>query len=171
MSDMYVSNKNESIRLFKNPILDALSYVHWSMPLIFWLPIVGYFLYRAVVAGDALYLVVLAVLGGVVFWSLSEYLLHRFVFHYEPSSGWGQRIHFLIHGVHHDYPNDSKRLVMPPPLAVLLAIPFLVFLEPMMVYFILFVLGFVFGSLFNVLLNCSIYNRCSQCWTSQSLIS
>jgi sterol desaturase/sphingolipid hydroxylase (fatty acid hydroxylase superfamily) len=63
----------------------------------------------------------------VVFWSLSEYLLHRFVFHYEPSSGWGQRLHFLIHGVHHDYPNDSKRLVMPPPLAVLLAIPFFVF--------------------------------------------
>ena len=32
-------------------------------------------------------------------------------------------------------------------------VPFLVFLDPMMVYFILFVLGFVFGSLFNVLLN------------------
>ena len=37
-------------------------------------------------------------------WSLAEYLLHRFVFHFEPDTRWGRRLHFIIHGVHHDYP-------------------------------------------------------------------
>jgi sterol desaturase/sphingolipid hydroxylase (fatty acid hydroxylase superfamily) len=46
------------------------------------------------------------------------------VFHYEPSSDWGKKIHFLVHGVHHDYPNDSKRLVMPPVVSVPLALLF-----------------------------------------------
>lgn len=42
VSKMYVSNAKESIRLFKNPPLDALSYGHCSYPLISWVPRVGY---------------------------------------------------------------------------------------------------------------------------------
>jgi len=125
VSKLYVSNAKESIRLFKNPVLDALSYVHWSYPLIFWVPIVGYCLYRAIHLwpGQPLKLTGLFV-AGLLFWTLSEYLLHRFVFHYEPRSDPGRRLHFLLHGIHHDYPNDQKRLVMPPILAVVLVIPF-----------------------------------------------
>ncbi len=125
MSKFYVSNSKESIRLFKNPVLDALSYVHWSYPLIFWVPIVGYCLYMAVkLAGGHPLKLLLAFSGGLFFWTLSEYLLHRFVFHYKPSSDLGKRLHFLLHGIHHDYPNDQKRLVMPPILAAILVIPF-----------------------------------------------
>jgi dihydroceramide fatty acyl 2-hydroxylase len=125
VSKMYVSNAKESIRLFKNPTLDALSYVHWSYPLIFWVPIVGFCLYKAAqFSGNQPAQLLLFFTGGVFFWTLSEYLLHRFVFHYEPSSDLGKRWHFLLHGIHHDYPNDQKRLVMPPLLAVILVIPF-----------------------------------------------
>jgi sterol desaturase/sphingolipid hydroxylase (fatty acid hydroxylase superfamily) len=63
-------------------------------------------------------------LGGIFFWTLTEYILHRFVFHFHPSSAWGQRLHFLAHGVHHDYPNDSTRLVMPPSVSIPLAVLF-----------------------------------------------
>jgi dihydroceramide fatty acyl 2-hydroxylase len=52
-------------------------------------------------------------LTGVLFWTLLEYCMHRFVFHYEPKTELGKRIHFLSHGVHHDYPRDRTRLVMP----------------------------------------------------------
>jgi sterol desaturase/sphingolipid hydroxylase (fatty acid hydroxylase superfamily) len=125
VSKFYVSNSKESIRLFKNPVLDALSYVHWSYPLIFWVPIVGYCLYMAAkLAGGQPLRPVVYFTGGLVFWTLSEYLLHRFVFHYEPSSDLGKHLHFLLHGIHHDYPNDQKRLVMPPILAAILVIPF-----------------------------------------------
>jgi sterol desaturase/sphingolipid hydroxylase (fatty acid hydroxylase superfamily) len=62
--------------------------------------------------------------AGYVFWTLTEYWLHRVVFHFEPDHGIGLRLHYLIHGVHHDHPNDPRRLVMPPSASVPLAIVF-----------------------------------------------
>ena len=46
-------------------------------------------------------------------WSLTEYTLHRWVFHYTGPSPWQRLMFFVLHGVHHDYPQDSGRLVMP----------------------------------------------------------
>ncbi len=63
-------------------------------------------------------------IGGVAAWSLAEYVLHRYIFHFKATSEFGKRIHFMFHGVHHDYPSDSKRLVMPPSVSVPLALLF-----------------------------------------------
>ena len=46
------------------------------------------------------------------------------MFHFEPEKGIGARLHWIIHGVHHDHPNDPLRLVMPPALSVPLAAAF-----------------------------------------------
>ena len=62
--------------------------------------------------------------GGYAFWTLTEYWLHRVVFHFEPEGGIGKRIHWMIHGVHHDHPNDPLRLVMPPSASIPLASAF-----------------------------------------------
>src|SRR4029079_4550 len=64
------------------------------------------------------------VLGGYAVWTLTEYWLHRVVFHFEPQKGIGARLHWMIHGVHHDHPNDPLRLVMPPSASVPLATAF-----------------------------------------------
>ena len=64
------------------------------------------------------------VLGGYAVWTLTEYWLHRVVFHFEPEKGIGARLHWMIHGVHHDHPNDPMRLVMPPSASVPLALSF-----------------------------------------------
>ncbi len=63
-------------------------------------------------------------LAGVAAWTLLEYLLHRWVFHFEPraDSELQQDLSFLVHGVHHDYPYDPERLVMPPVVAVVIAL-------------------------------------------------
>src|SRR5438445_10824831 len=65
---------------------------------------------------------ILAVAGlfalGVLLWTLLEYLIHRYIFHYEPKTRLGKRLHYIIHCVHHDYPNDARRLVMPPSISV-----------------------------------------------------
>jgi len=53
------------------------------------------------------------VLLGLFIWSFTEYLLHRFVFHWTKDTPFGRRFHFLLHGVHHGFPNDKDRLVMP----------------------------------------------------------
>jgi sterol desaturase/sphingolipid hydroxylase (fatty acid hydroxylase superfamily) len=63
-------------------------------------------------------------LAGYLFWTLTEYWLHRIVFHFEPDQGLGRDLHWIIHGVHHDHPNDPMRLVMPPSVSVPLAVLF-----------------------------------------------
>jgi sterol desaturase/sphingolipid hydroxylase (fatty acid hydroxylase superfamily) len=70
---------------------------------------------------DALF----ACLGGYAFWTLCEYWAHRSVFHLEPKNKFGQRMHWMIHGVHHDHPDDRNRLVLPPIMSLPLAALFL----------------------------------------------
>src|SRR5579872_874721 len=111
----FQSGKDESVRMFKSTFLELFTHTHWSVPLFLYLPLVGFLLFRSLnTFGTPLLKVIGLVCGGIFAWTLTEYLLHRFVFHYEPKSEIGKRLHFLIHGVHHDYPNDSLRLVMPP---------------------------------------------------------
>jgi len=122
MPKLYTSNKDESARLFKSDFLEVFTHVHWSVPLIIYVPVVSYLLYRAAGAPElSLTSGALLLMAGIFFWTITEYLLHRFVFHYEPTSAAGKYLHFMMHGVHHEYPNDSKRLVMPPSVSVPLA--------------------------------------------------
>ena len=103
--------------MFDSRVLDALSRVHPTVPVIIFLP--------AIVALGAWGFSSLSVLatvglaaGGYALWTLFEYWLHRIVFHFEPEDGFGARLHWIIHGVHHDHPNDPLRLVMPPAVSV-----------------------------------------------------
>jgi dihydroceramide fatty acyl 2-hydroxylase len=106
--------------MFRQPWLDRLSRVHHLVPPFLFVPvIVVLFVLGAAEMGTLAVLASLA--GGYVFWTLFEYWLHRVVFHFEPKAGLGARLHWIIHGVHHDHPNDPKRLVMPPAVSVPLA--------------------------------------------------
>ncbi len=122
----YISKKNETVRMFKSDFMEFLSHVHPATPLVLYLPVVGYMLYLAFWQSR---LSILAMTGlfllGVLIWTLLEYIIHRYVFHYEPKTALGKQLHYIIHGVHHDYPNDARRLVMPPSISIPLAILFL----------------------------------------------
>ena len=125
MPKLYVSNKNESARLFESDFLELFTHVHWTVPVIVYVPLACYFIARAVNAGSlGGETIFVSVIAGMFVWTLAEYLLHRFVFHYVPRSDWGKRLHFLMHGIHHDYPQDATRLVMPPVVSVPLAFLF-----------------------------------------------
>lgn len=158
---LYVSNKDESARLFKSDFIELFSKVHWSVPLFLYLPLVIYFIYDAFAKAELSLLMIGGYfLLGIVVWSITEYVMHRWVFHFEPKSEFGQKIHFIFHGVHHDYPNDSKRLVMPPavsiPLAVLFYFLFLWILGPVSVGS--FFAGFLLSYLFYDMLHYSVHH-------------
>jgi sterol desaturase/sphingolipid hydroxylase (fatty acid hydroxylase superfamily) len=121
MAKHYVSNKDESVRMFKSNFLEAFSKVHPITPLIVFLPVIAYFWYLAAGYEMPWYRVVGWSVLGLIAWTLVEYVMHRFIFHFMPSSEWGKRLHFIFHGVHHDYPNDSRRLVLPPSVSIPLA--------------------------------------------------
>jgi 4-hydroxysphinganine ceramide fatty acyl 2-hydroxylase len=122
---LYVSNKNETVRMFESDFMEFFSRVHPVTPLALYLPVVGYMLYVSLWRQHLSFVAVAALfLLGVLLWTLIEYLIHRYIFHYEPKTRWGKQLHFVIHGVHHDYPNDARRLVMPPVISIPLAFLF-----------------------------------------------
>jgi sterol desaturase/sphingolipid hydroxylase (fatty acid hydroxylase superfamily) len=122
MSEHFVSNEDETVRMFENNWLEKLSRVHWSTPLWIFVPIVAVFVYRALAVHDiGMWNTGLYFVAGIVIWTITEYVLHRYIFHLEPNNEIGQKLHFIMHGVHHDYPRDSKRLVMPPAVSIPLA--------------------------------------------------
>ena len=109
--------------MFESDLLDRLSRVHPLVPPIIFAPVVAVLFVlgaRELTTAGTLGLLV----GGWLFWTLIEYWMHRLVFHFEPAEGPGARLHWIIHGVHHDHPNDPLRLVMPPSVSLPLAAAF-----------------------------------------------
>jgi len=102
--------------------MEKTTHVHPITPLVIWGPLAVWLTYRSVfnlglsgltVAGFAF--------AGILFWTLSEYLLHRFVFHWVVTGPLSERFQYIIHGLHHADPIDKTRLVMPPVPALILA--------------------------------------------------
>jgi len=106
-----------SPRMFDSPLLDRLSRVHPAVPPIIFIPVIAilFGLGQEGVAGPS---AAAWILSGYALWTLTEYWMHRVVFHFEPEDGIGARLHWIIHGVHHDHPNDPMRLVMPPSVSI-----------------------------------------------------
>jgi dihydroceramide fatty acyl 2-hydroxylase len=110
-----------SPQLFESEFLNFFSRVHPAIPAIVFIPVIAVMEWMAADGGLAAWKLALLSLGGVVIWTLTEYWLHRLVFHWEPDNAFGRRMHFIIHGIHHDHPNDKLRLVMPPAVSIPLA--------------------------------------------------
>ena len=109
--------------MFESRLLDACSRVHPAVPVILFAPAIAILLVIGL-ERDSVAAAIGWALGGYLFWTLTEYWMHRIVFHFEPEDGIGARLHWIIHGVHHDHPNDPMRLVMPPSVSVPLALVF-----------------------------------------------
>ena len=111
----------DSPEMFQSSFLNFFSRVHPAVPAVVFVPVIALMVYLAADGGlGALTIVGLFALGLFI-WTLTEYWLHRLVFHWEPRFRGGDRLHFIIHGVHHDHPNDKLRLVMPPAVSIPLA--------------------------------------------------
>ena len=118
-----IHNKGQA-RLFKNDFLEMLTKTH---PLVIWgmyVPVIVYMLYYSSARlGFPALKIVLVFLGGMLFWSLFEYIAHRFLFHMIANSGRAQRFIYTLHGNHHHYPRDRQRLFMPPIPSLIIASP------------------------------------------------
>jgi dihydroceramide fatty acyl 2-hydroxylase len=159
-----------SPRMFESDLLDKVSRVHPAVPPILFTP--------AIVAGVVLGLIegagwmtLVWILCGYVFWTLTEYWLHRVVFHFEPDHGIGARLHFIIHGVHHDHPNDPMRLVMPPSVSVPLAVLFVwvFYLIAGSPAFMPFASGFLGGYLAYDMLHYHVHHHRPRTWMGRKL--
>ena len=109
--------------MFKSGLLDRFTRVHHYVPIAIFLPAISLLFGFGVDRVGFLAAVGYAICGYLL-WTLAEYWIHRVIFHFEPEDGIGARLHWMVHGVHHDHPNDPLRLVMPPAASVPLALVF-----------------------------------------------
>ncbi len=126
-TDRIITSK-EPIRLFQSDFLEFFSHITPQVVLLIWLPISGFFLihgiYLNVQANAALWPIPLVIFCGWFVWTLVEYFVHRFIFHYHPKTERLKRFFFTFHGMHHAQPMCKTRLVMPPVISIPLSILF-----------------------------------------------
>lgn len=145
--------------MFDQPLLERLSGAHPSFPLVVYLPVGVWLAWRAAERGLGSEAIVAAYVAGLFAWSLVEYLVHRVSFHHVPTTVPQVAYGYLVHGVHHAYPDDSRRWVLPIvitlPIAALLYCAFTLvlgrFAQPVFA-------GFIHGYLIYDLLHYAIHS-------------
>ncbi len=141
----YVSNADESCRMFASDFRERLSHIKPWVPHVLFVPVLAVSLAVAVrtlapARAAAFYAL------GLFLWTFVEYAIHRGIFHATqlienetlrivgslrrdqpvmPNLPTARhKFYFVAHGVHHDYPNDSTRLVLAPSVSIPLAVFF-----------------------------------------------
>ncbi|HMC96249.1 MAG TPA: hypothetical protein VKG92_01215, partial [Flavobacteriales bacterium] len=110
-------------RVFKNPVLDALSRTHIAVPLVLFYGIGLLSCWYSVTAYHLATIPTLALfLAGAFFFTFIEYIAHRNLYHMGVAGSPGKaKLQYLLHGFHHDHPRDKRRLALPPLVSLVLA--------------------------------------------------
>ncbi|HMO61912.1 MAG TPA: sterol desaturase family protein [Ferruginibacter sp.] len=149
-----IHNKGQA-RLFKNKYLEFFTKTH---PLVIWgmyLPLIIFLLYYSnAVKSLGMLSVFLSFFAGILFWTFFEYIMHRFVFHLIAESERLQKVVYVMHGNHHEYPRDKERLFMPPlPSLILASVIFgTMFLMATLIGVTVFVFSFFAGFMLGYLM-------------------
>ena len=143
-----IHNKGQA-QLFRNEYLEMLTKTH---PLVIWVmytPIfAGLPYFAAARLGFDAWRIAIGFLAGMLFWTLFEYIMHRFVFHWVAESERAKKVVYVMHGNHHHFPRDKERLFMPPvPSLILASIIFLIMYAIMGNFVFVFFPGFILGYL------------------------
>lgn len=101
------------VRIFQSDWMEAFTLISLRTFLIF------YFIFWSIVGTATWYYSkspvceTLYFLLGLPIWVLSEYLIHRFIFHIKSNNKKIQHLIYVFHGNHHIQPNHPYRTLMP----------------------------------------------------------
>jgi sterol desaturase/sphingolipid hydroxylase (fatty acid hydroxylase superfamily) len=143
-----IHNKGQA-QIFRNQYLE---YFTKTNPLVIWglyLPLIIFLLFYSNEKYSFSPLsIALLFFCGIFFWTFFEYLMHRFVFHWASDNPMIQRISYVMHGNHHEFPRDKQRLFMPPvPSLIIASIVFILMYAVMGINVFAFFPGFMLGYL------------------------
>jgi sterol desaturase/sphingolipid hydroxylase (fatty acid hydroxylase superfamily) len=110
------NRRKPGVSVLSNPLLEkTIGTSHPALPGVWFLPPIVYGLYVGLRDPSVSVAATLGMfMAGVLAWTLLEYWLHRVLFHIVPKQKTLRFYWFMLHGYHHEFPNDRLRLVMPP---------------------------------------------------------
>lgn len=118
----HLAPREGDLVMFENPILERLSRISPITVLSIFLPASIAAGWYSIHVGTGAGVTAALFVSGMAFWTFFEYLMHRFVFHFWPKGEFQTKLQFTMHGVHHQYPNDKDRLVMPITVSIPLSL-------------------------------------------------
>lgn len=140
----------KSPRLFHNKFLELLTRTHPLIITSMYLTIGILMIWEFTILRPetALLQIILIIAIGYLSWTLAEYMMHRFLYHKSSDGSYNSKFKYMFHGVHHEYPNDHERLVLPPVPSLIIAGVFLgLFYLIMNDWAFIFGTGFLWGYL------------------------
>ncbi|MCS6990388.1 MAG: sterol desaturase family protein [Chitinophagales bacterium] len=148
MNTFKIKNKGQAT-LFQSSMLERLTKTSPQVIYSIYIPLIlAMMAYAAFVLHAPGLRLLLIFIAGMAFWTLFEYLMHRFVFHHHSENPRIQRILYTAHGVHHEFPRDKDRLFMPPvPSLIIATVLFSIFFGILKHDAFIFWPGFVTGYL------------------------
>jgi len=99
--------------LFEESLIEGFAVASPLLPILCYLPTGLWLAWRTWQNGHSLSGVLAAYVAGLFAWSLLEYIAHRGAFHHEPQTKGQVAYGYLVHGVHHAYPDDARRWMIP----------------------------------------------------------
>lgn len=149
--------KDSSVRLFKHSFLESLTKTSPLASIIVYGTLIVLLMVMAFMKTNLPWYMIIGLFGlGTFFWTFTEYVLHRTLFHWVTEKSWSQRLHLIIHGAHHSFPRDEARLLMPPVPGLIMA--GLLFVPCYSFFFVLGVPNYSFGFFSGFLLGYLLYS-------------
>lgn len=162
MEDVEIKHEGQG-RMFQNELMEALTKAPAPVSAALY-TFVGlgmlYLAWRRAVT-ESLGLAAGIFVFAFFFWTFFEYLFHRYVNHldeYFPESRLARRLAHTIHGIHHEYPRDRERLMMPPvPGMIIVGLLFIGYRLILGEYVFLFMPGFMAGYMIYAYIHISVH--------------
>jgi sterol desaturase/sphingolipid hydroxylase (fatty acid hydroxylase superfamily) len=158
---MAIQQNKTEVRIFKNPFLEALTKTSPAITLTFYsfeaflLLVIGIVRFNYSIATIALVFI-----GGILFWTLFEYIMHRYLFHINEHIKGTDRFQFIVHGVHHQNPKDEERVFMPPvPGAIITVLLWGIIFLFVKNYSYFFTAGMIIGYMMYAYIHYSVHNK------------
>lgn len=164
MEEKVIKNEGQGT-IFENPVLELMTkapapvsatiYISISVGLLY----LGY----AKDIAPSLLIGIAVFIGAMFFWTFFEYVFHRYINHldeYFPESEVAHQIAHTLHGIHHKYPRDKERLMMPPiPGLIIVGLLYIGFSLVLGDWVYLFMPGFMTGYLIYSSIHIAVHKR------------
>lgn len=110
--------------------MERLTRTHVAVPIsLFVIYATALLLWSIIIIRLDWYIVIGLYFSGLLLFTWVEYQVHKNIFHLRPTTAYKKKFQYTIHGVHHAFPKDKRRLAMPPVLSITIATALLVVLK------------------------------------------
>ncbi|MGM0545642.1 MAG: sterol desaturase family protein [Bacteroidota bacterium] len=164
MKEKAIKNEGQGT-IFDNRVLELMTKAPTPVSATIYISISAGLLYIGYASAVAPSLLVAAAVfwGAMLFWTFFEYVFHRYINHldeYFPESKAAHQIAHTLHGIHHEYPRDKQRLMMPPiPGLLIVGLLYLGFSLALGEWVYLFMPGFMTGYLIYASIHIAVHKR------------